>query len=173
MAAAFFVIFLTFFVIFPASAKAQADAACGPGDIKFAVSTKSPAGSVPAATTGKAMIVFLQDDLQFGARPRPTTRFAIDGTWAGATHSNSYFYMLVAPGEHHVCANWQSSGLVQSERSMAVLHFIAEDGKTYYFRARDLAGRDRAAELVLARLDSDEAKLILNSFLLSSSHPKK
>lgn len=167
------VLLLALSMIVPVSANAQGYAGCGPTNIKFDVTTKSPSGPAPSATPGKALVVFLQDDLQFTARPRPTTRFAIDGTWEGATHSNSYFYVVVAPGEHHVCANWQSSGLVESGRSMAVLHFTAEAGKSYYFRARDIAGRDRGTELVLARLDSDEAKLILLSFLLSSSHPKK
>jgi hypothetical protein len=171
MAAAFLVIFLTLSVIFLPPANAQAALGCGPVNVKFDVTTKFPVGPVPAPTAGKALVVFLQDDYQFGGFGRPTTRFGIDGTWTGATHANSYFYVSVDPGEHHVCASWQSSGLAESERSMAALHFTAEAGKSYYFRARDVA--HAARELVLSRLDSDEAQVIINSFSLSSSHPKK
>jgi hypothetical protein len=53
---------------------------------------------VPAS--GKAIVYFLQDDLKYGARPRPTTRFAIDGNWFRATHANSFFYVSVDPGDH-------------------------------------------------------------------------
>ena len=41
--------------------------------------------------SGKALIYFLQDDPNFLSRPRPTTRFGLDGNWIGATQSNSYF----------------------------------------------------------------------------------
>ena len=168
MAAAFLVIFLALSVIFLPPANAQAALGCGPANTKFDVTMKYPAAPAPTPTAGKALVVFIQDDYQFGAIGRPTTRFGIDGTWMGATHANSYFYVSIDPGEHHVCASWQSR---ESERSTGVLHFSAAAGKSYYFRARDVARV--APELVLSRLDSDEAKLILQPFSLSSSHPKK
>lgn len=131
---------------------------------------------------GKALIYLFQDDLKYGARPRPTTRFAIDGTWIGATHADSFIYAFVDAGDHDVCANWQSDdtglGYIGPKRSTAAAHFTAEAGKSYYFRARDIAytnGRTIVSEpeVVLAPLDSDEARVIISSFSLSSSHPKK
>ena len=37
-----------------------------------------------------------------------TTKVALDGAWIGANHSNSYLAFAVAPGERHLCVNWQS-----------------------------------------------------------------
>jgi hypothetical protein len=37
-----------------------------------------------------------------------TVRIGLDGTWAEASHGKSYFAFSVTPGEHHLCANWQS-----------------------------------------------------------------
>ncbi|MGC1107691.1 MAG: hypothetical protein WA876_14250 [Candidatus Acidiferrales bacterium] len=162
-------------------ARAQEGPGCGPANIKFDVST-SKKYSLPSMQPGKALIYLFQDDLKYGARPRPTTRFAIDGTWIGATHADSFIYAFVDAGDHDVCANWQSDdtglGYIGPKRSTAAAHFTAEAGKSYYFRARDIAytnGRTIVSEpeVVLAPLDSDEARVIISSFSLSSSHPKK
>jgi hypothetical protein len=150
---------------------------CGPANVEFEVKTDNGQHDMPAVDSGKAMIVFLQDDAMFGARPRPTTRFGIDGTWVGATHANSYFYVLVDPGEHHLCANWQSHAATVGvpTRSTAAAHFIAEAGKTYYFQAWDIGIADRGpgAEVRLELLDSDEAQVLVRTFDFSSSRPKK
>lgn len=171
-------------LMYPALASAQSGPGCGPANIKFDVSTKKaqPPAVVPDA--GKAFVYFLQDDLKYNSSPRPTTRFGVDGAWVGATHANSYFYVAVDPGEHHLCANWQSdtTGLswVGSKRSTAAAAFTAEAGKSYYFRAQDIARRNDPSgpiitepEVRLAALDADEAQVLVNSFSLSSSHPKK
>jgi hypothetical protein len=168
-------------MICPPVARAQEGPGCGPANIKFDVAT-SKKYSLPAMPPGKALVYLFQDDLKYGARPRPTTRFAIDGTWIGATHANSFIYVFVDAGDHDVCANWQSDdtglGYIGPKRSTAAAHFTAEAGKSYYFRARDIAytnGRTIVSEpeVVLAPLDRDEAQVIINSFSLSSSHPKK
>lgn len=165
----------------PALARPQGGPGCGPANVKFDVST-SKRYSLPAMQPGKALVYLFQDDLKYGARPRPTTRFAIDRTWVGATHANSFVYAFVAPGDHDVCANWQSDvtglGYIGPKRSTAAAHFTAEAGQSYYFRARDIAYTNGKAivsepELVFAPLDSDEAQVIIHSFSLSSSHPKK
>jgi Protein of unknown function (DUF2846) len=153
---------------------------CGPAEIKFDVKTDEARHAAPAPEAGKALVVFLQDDAEFGSRPRPTTRFAVDGTWVGATHANSFFYVAVGPGEHHVCANWQNRvSLFKLTRATAAAHFTAEAGKTYYFRGRDIAitGEGGAVvsepEVKLAPLDGDEAQILMRSFTLSVSHAKK
>lgn len=166
----------------PALATSQSGPGCGPANVKFDITTTKQLPAAPAAQTGKALVYFLQDDLKYDAVPRPTTRFGIDGTWVGATHGNSYFYVFVDPGEHHICANWQSdrTGLswIGSKRSTAAAQFTAEAGKTYYFRARDIARVDdnrivTEPEVVLSPLDPDEAQVVMNTFAFSSSHQRK
>ena len=153
---------------------------CGPASIKFDVETDHNQHAVPNPEAGKALFVFLQDDAQFNSTPRPTARFGVDGTWVGATHANSYFYVPVDPGEHHLCASWQSRViLTRHSRSTAAARFTAEAGKTYYFRARDKVITDFSGaavsdpEVKLEPLDSDEAMVLLRSFALSQSHPSK
>lgn len=183
MAATLAILLFALLAFFPMHTRAQEGPGCGPDNIKFDVSTKKVQGAATAPDAGKALVYFLQDDVRYGARPRPTTRFGVDGTWVGATHANSYFYVFVDPGEHHLCANWQSdvTGLsyVGPKRSTAATHFTAEAGKSYYFRARDIVyaipGRGLASEpeVLLSQMDSDEAQVIINSFSLSSSRQKK
>lgn len=182
MAAALVTLVLALAIVFPLQARAQLGPGCGPANVKFDVTTTKQPRAMPVDQSGKALVYFLQDDLKYNTVPRPTTRFAIDGAWVGATHANSYFYVYVDPGEHHVCANWQSdrTGLnwLGRKRSTAASQFTAEAGRTYYFRARDIARVDNQTivsepEVLLSAMDSDEAQVLINSFSLSSSHPKK
>ncbi|HEV2615743.1 MAG TPA: DUF2846 domain-containing protein [Candidatus Acidoferrales bacterium] len=175
-------LFVLFLLACPMFAAAQTDSVCGPANVNFDIRTTKQAPASPAAQSGKALVYFLQDDLKYNTAPRPTTRFAVDGTWVGATHANSYFYVFVDPGEHHVCANWQSArtGLswIGPKRSTAATHFTADAGQTYYFRARDIAKMDdnkivSEPEVLLSLLDSDEARAVIQSFSFSISHPRK
>jgi len=142
--------------------------ACGGPNTKFKVTTdKRPH---PAQSeSGKALLYFIQDDSEYGARPRPTTRMGIDGKWAGATHGDSYFYISIDPGVHHLCANWQSA----LDSRVAAAHFTAEAGGTYYFAAMDLGGRYVGTNLTLTPLDSDEGQLLVGQLSFSASQPKK
>lgn len=184
MAAALVTLVLALAIVFPLQARAQLGPGCGPAGIKFDVTTAKHGPAAPSLDATKSRIYFLQDDLEFNSRPRPTVRFGVDGKWVGATHSNSYFYISVDPGEHDICANWQSFVGLGTQRSTAAAHFTAEAGKTYYFRAQNVTKMDhsggehdteyvRLAEIVLQPLDPDEAQVIMHSFSLSSSHPKK
>lgn len=173
-------------LMYPVLAIAQQGPGCGPANIKFDVSTGKKQIPAPAPQAGKAFVYFLQDDLDFQGGIRPTTRFGIDGKWVGATHANSYFYVAVDPGEHDVCANWQSvhfPGSLVPKRSTAAIHLTTEDGKTYYLRARDSTKTDHTggehdteyvthAQVVLASVEADEAQVLINSFSFSSFHQK-
>ncbi|MGH9687942.1 MAG: DUF2846 domain-containing protein [Candidatus Acidiferrales bacterium] len=163
-------------------AYAQSVPGCGPANVRFDVKTTRASQPAATAAPGKALVYFLQDDLKYKATPRPTTRFGIDGTWVGATHANSYFYVFVDPGEHHLCANWQSDTTpfyFGRKRATAATGFTAEAGETYYFRARDIAHTNgqhsivSEPELLLFPVESDEAQAIMNSFAFSSFHEKK
>lgn len=169
---------LAFSMICSRQARAQAGPGCGQVDVQFNVKTKSGPQPAPALQPGKALVYFLQDDLKFSGE-RPTTRFGVDGAWVGATHANSYFYVFLDPGEHHICASWQGDMTDDSyTRRTAVTHFTAEAGTSYYFRARDIFtsrvvhGND-LYEVRLAPLDSDEAQVLMGLFSFSSSQPQK
>jgi hypothetical protein len=171
-------------VLLPSNSMAQLGPGCGPTNVKFDVKTEKAQNNAPPPEPGKALVFFLQDDFNFKSSPRPTTRFGIDGNWVGATHANSYFFTYVDPGEHHICASWEPMIKLSSPamRTIAAAHMIAEAGKSYYFRARDVTKTQNPfgsgdiiseAEVVLKPLDSDEAQVLMNTFSFSSSNPKK
>ena len=176
--AAFFVLLFALSSMSAVPSRAQDAPGCGPANVKFNVKTTSERPAMPAADSTKSLVYFLQDDVHFESRPRPTTRFGIDGNWVGATQANSYFFVSVDPGEHHLCANWQNRVSVGIPlRPTAALHFNAEAGKAYYFRAKDIGrgGNSTApiAEVVLEKTDRDEAQVLMGSFEYSTSKPKK
>jgi hypothetical protein len=123
---------------------------------------------------GKALVYFVEDDSQFGSIPKPTTRAGVDGRWVGATHGNSYLFISVDPGEHHLCASWQSAVIVGQGHKTVAAHFTAAAGGVYYFAVKNTWVRDLGtAGISLTPLDSDEGQLLLRTFLLSTSHQKK
>jgi hypothetical protein len=92
----------------------------------------------------------------------------LDGDWLGATHGNSYFYFLVSPGIHHLCANWQSVVLLGKKRQTAALHFTAKPGGIYYFEVKNTYWLDHgSAGMSLQPVDSDQGQLLANTFSLS------
>jgi hypothetical protein len=160
----------------PTTMSAQGAPGCGADDVKFDVSAEKPRQPIGKPDMGKALIVFLQDDDQFGSRPRPTTRFGIDGTWIGATSANSYFSVTVEPGEHHLCAKWQNfvGFTFGAGMNTAAAHFTAEPGGIYFFVARDRYNEhDTPPEVKLSPLDSDEGQLMTGKLSLVASRPKK
>jgi hypothetical protein len=147
---------------------------CGGANTEFDVKTDDKQHPAVQPDAGKALVYFLQDDAAFLSRPRPTTRFGIDGAWVGATHSNSYFYITIDPGVHHLCASWQGFVGLGPQRREAALHFTAEAGNNYFFRAKNVGNPDTKTPVILLKpMDSDEGALLISQFAFSISTPKK
>jgi len=150
---------------------------CGVENVKFDVKTDRSQHPLAKPEPGKALVYFLQDDSNFQSAPRPTTRFGLDGNWIGATQANSYFYVSIDPGEHHLCAGWQSFvGFTSGHKSAAAL-FTAEPVGVYFFVVNNHADRggenQHPAGMKLSPLDSDEARLLMSKFGFSTSRAKK
>jgi len=172
------------FFLFASPVLAQnkfADAAIAPGcgaeDARFDVKTHKGQHPIAQPETGKALVYFIEDDSEYGGLFGPTTREGLDGMWVGATHGNSYFYVSVAPGEHHLCASLQPVGDSDKTQTRAVAHFTAEAGNVYYFRVKNSWRRDYgpvgAGVIDFAPLDSDEGLLLASTFSLSTFHLRK
>lgn len=161
----------------PQSPPAQAGfiPACGDTKIKWDVKTDRSKHPIASPEPGKAMVYFLQDDAYFQSRPSPTVRFGLNGNWVGATQRDAYFYFSIDPGEHHLCANWQSWVGVTVAHGSAADHFIAEPGKSYFFVVRNsYVDRDHhPANMKLEQINSDEAQLLMSKFGFSTSHARK
>jgi len=143
-------------------------AACGPENISFNVKLGAPNLQVEPAP-GKAVVYFIHESGGSGMLAYPTTKMAVDGSWAGANHGDSYFAISVDPGEHHVCAALQSSFV---DQRVELAHFHAVAGGIYFYRTRLVMSKE-VELLELALIDSDQGKFLISNFQLSVSTPKK
>ena len=174
-------VFAFFLALLPAVAAAQgkpmptaAAPGCGIDNVKFDVQTDRSQHPLAKPEPGKALVYFLQDDGYFLSRPRPTTRFGLDGNWVGATQANAYFFVSVDPGEHHVCAGWQSFVGFTTGQKSAAAHFTAEAGNAYFFLVKDYFVENRGpAGMELSPVDSDEGQLLMSKFGFCTSHPRR
>jgi hypothetical protein len=124
--------------------KALGAPGCGPANQKFDVKTEKGQHPVTQPEPVKAIIYVIQDDTSFESHPRPITRVGVDGSWVGAMRSNSYLQTSIEPGEHHLCASWQSFVGIGMGMKVAALHFTAESGKIILFRGEgQVASRAR------------------------------
>lgn len=147
---------------------------CGPESGHFDVKTTKSQHPGAQADTGKAMVYFLQDDREFESIPKPVVRMGIDGKWIGATHGTSYLATVVEPGQHHLCASWQTNVTIAGSKQSAALHFTAEAGQVYFFSVRDRWFRDHGSlPMTFEALDSDEGKLLISQFAFATSQPKQ
>jgi len=82
----------------------------------------------------------------------------------GADRGNGYFAVLVAPGEHHVCASWFAP-LARMENKIGLAELQAEAGQMYYFEIK--VGSPGANEAPVMRLKSISGDM--GAFLVSRS----
>ena len=142
---------------------------CGNEKIKFEVKTQKGQTAPAAPEAGKAQLILIQTENHLvSVLGDATIRFGLDGTWAGATNGNSYFMLEVAPGVHHVCANWQS-GVKRLARIVDLTSLKAEAGRTYYFQADVNVDQE---SVNLSRPDDDKGRYLVGISGLSTSKPK-
>lgn len=146
------------------AAAARTAAGCGLSTEMFNVQTTDQQHPVGQAEPGKALVYFFVDFVT-----APTMRVGVDGTWVGANNGKSYFFFPVAPGEHNICAEWQSGTFKKSsERVGEAMHLTAEAGKTYYLRLNFSYQR-----MHLELSDEAEGHFLIGSSLFAKSQPKK
>ena len=146
------------------AAIAAPPATCGPATINFAVKQDQPQ-PISQPESGKALVYVIQD---YG---HVTIRVGLDGSWIGANQGNSHFSFSVPPGEHHLCANWQSK-MADYSSLYSLANFIAEPGTIYYFRTRVWIS-ETTLFFDLDPLNSDEGRYLATTTPLAVSHPKK
>lgn len=153
---------------------ARTAAGCGADNTQYDVKTdktQHPQGQIPA---GKALVyVFEQERTDPGFKIGAVTiRVGVDGQWIGANHGNTYFYFPVDPGDHSICANWQSSiGKIAKLASAASL--TAAPGQVYYFQTKVDERSHDTPTIWVQPVDPAEAKLLIASASLSNFHAKK
>jgi hypothetical protein len=170
-----FSIFLISMVFGQEGASAGQDMqSCGDPTARFDVKTEKGQG-LAQPEAGKSLLHFIEDDTEWQVSAKPVTRFGLDGTWVGATYGNSYFYVSVTPGVHHLCASWQPASLIPNDKRKpyTAAHFTAEAGGVYYFMAENTFLKGGGARLNLKPLDSDEGQLLIKTLKFSTSLKRK
>jgi hypothetical protein len=155
-----------------ARAKTILPDACGDDSVKFDVNTKTSKSLPAPPASGKAQIVFIENENHMvGPFMSATVRFGMDGAWVGANKSNSYFTMTVDPGVHHLCASWQSV-MGRVEKNVDVASFTAEPGKIYYFAAdvKVIPTGENTADITfaLSQIDEDKGKYRVKAWKLAT-----
>ncbi len=149
-------------------------AGCGASDVEFNVKTDRIQRPTAQPAPGKAL-VYIFNVYRSGASfniGSVTVRVGLDGDWVGANHGDSYFYFPVDPGDHRICAEWQSS-FERLSRLASAASLSAEPGKVYYFRAVADNNSHGAPAVKLEPLDPAEAILLSANSAFSTSRPKK
>jgi len=169
-------LFATFAFAQEQSPIAAVEAACGPKDVQFETQA-APSQPSTQPEAGKSLVYVVEVfDRAVGQLSRPTLRVGVDGKWVGADKGNSYISFSIEPGQHHLCANWQSHWKRYSNEE-AFHGFTADPGTIYYFRARinEIGGSGGASNfsLDLEPLNVDEGKYLVASSAMSTSQPKK
>jgi hypothetical protein len=149
--------------------------ACGADSVQFDAKQEKDNPGLPALAGGKALIVFVET-MPNEMRVQTTTRFGVDGAWAGATKGDSYFAVTVDPGEHNLCASMQSAPSRMKKSFTQMASVVAEAGKVYYFEAAvNVIGTHNAgiASFEFAQLAEKEGKYRVKAWKLATSKPKK
>ena len=151
------------------AATARTAAGCGPIQMQFDVKLDDTLHVLAQPEAGKAIVYIFEDDFS-----GPTMRIGVDGSWVGATTGKSFIYFTLAPGDHNVCTEWQSTVFKKtSERIGAARTLTVEAGKVYYLRMTFEEVRQTSGRIRFELSDNAEGQFLLSSSALSNSHPKK
>ena len=152
-----------------------AAAGCGPDNMQFEVKIDKHEVYEVQPKPGLALVYMFEEEKQDpGSLPvlAATIRIGVDGQWIGANHGKSHLIFAVTPGQHNLCANWQSS-LKKLSALASAASLTAEPGKFYYFITKVDEREHDKPSVRLEPVDPAEAKLLLASTSLSNSRPKK
>ena len=152
---------------------AKAKAACGPDNIKFDAEAVESNGHLFVPQAGKALVYIIAQDIIIDNCINTCgilARIGLDGAWVGAVREESHIHFSLDPGEHHLCANWQSRLGVRNKQ-VALAGFTAEAGKIYFFRLRLVEGGRNILDLDL--MNNDEGEYLVAASQLSEFHVQK
>jgi hypothetical protein len=106
-------------------------AGCGPQKMPYEVTWNPPDKGVMAPSAGKARIYVIE--IVGTNTTGVTTRVGVDGNWMGANTGQGYISFDLDPGEHNICADWQS-----------ILKVRQQDGGAMVMKAESLTEVEEA-----------------------------
>ena len=131
-------------------------AGCGPGKTQYDVTLNAPDKGVIAPSPGKARVYVIE--IVGANNTGVTTRVGEDGNWVGAITGRGYTSFEVDPGNHNICADWQSIQKARQQDGGAI-EMKAEAGRTYYFVVGVLV---QALDFTLTEVDEAGGQWLLS-----------
>jgi len=142
-------------------------AGCGPQKTQYDVTLEIPDRGVIAPSPGKARVYVIE--IVGANNAGVTTRVGVDGIWMGANTGRGYASFEVDPGNHNICADWQSIQKTRQQDGGAMV-MRAEAGRTYYFVVSVLV---QALDFNLTEVDEAEGQWLLSISQKSAWTQKK
>jgi len=145
---------------------------CGNDKINFEVKTEKGQTAPAAPEAGKAQLILLESENHMVTPFHDATvRWGMDGAWVGADNGNSYFALVIDPGVHNICANWQSS-LKALKKNVDLTSFTAEPGHTYYFQVDVNVESQYSVSFAISQINDYKGQYLVKNDALSVSKPK-
>lgn len=138
--------------------------ACGPATEKFSVHLQKSGSPLGTAPPNLSRIVFVSESLTQASCRFTVSRVGVDGRWIGATCVGGYFVVDIAPGVHHLCANYQHARI---PKFTALLSGVFTPGSTHYYRVEIARGIPTYKAYVafnvlhLEPINDDEGRLLV------------
>lgn len=146
-------------------------AACGPAQDRLKVTPDSTKQVLTEPEPGKALLFIIEDNGFYNhiVGSGITYKVGVDGAWIGGINRRSPTLAIsLMPGEHHLCANWQSRLFADiASKAVTLAHLEAQPDKAYYFRIREWESQTQV-HVDLDPVDSDQGRL-----LIAASRSKK
>jgi hypothetical protein len=139
-------------------------AGCGPLHSEFSVKVDKNDHNLLQPDPGKALVyVIVQERPDHALKIGDiTTRIGLDGRWVAANHGQSYAAFAIAPGDHRICVDWQSSPEALQKLNGAV-NLSAQAGKTYFYRTvLHVQSLEQSPGLWFEAVDPAEGMLLLS-----------
>jgi hypothetical protein len=146
--------------------------ACGPADAKFwSKAGERSQKSESKQDAGKARIYFVHQ-LGNGNGPwtgtgQPTFPIGLDGNWVGAVHDSSFFFVDVAPGEHHVCVLEQTYRRTGGD-SLELMPLRVEAGNSYFVLTRMEITGSNMGNFSLSEANRDMGQFLIDTLPISN-----
>jgi hypothetical protein len=156
----------------PAANDSPITAACGAASPRFSIQ-KEAADPVAAQPHPDQALVYLIEEMPGIPFVSSTVDSGLDGKWVGATKAETYMTLLLNPGVHHLCAEYQTHLPTGEQGKTTLLRLDLEAGKTYYILYRGLITKASSEVAFLEPVDEDEGRMLLQTFDHVDSHPKK
>lgn len=140
--------------------KSERWAACGVDNTQFETKPDRAGAGPVVPPPGKALVYVIEQMTHWGST---RVNVGVDGRWIAQLSSPSYTSVVMDPGVHHLCAEYEGPA-VPRDIDSAILHRLkVQAGKTYYLLYRGVISEGSGEVGFFDLVDEDEGRYALES----------